>query len=48
MPTTLGAVLEEEEHWQPENWRMFYAESMAGIPALEELPTQPSRQDATA
>jgi hypothetical protein len=27
---------------------MFSAESMAAIPALEELPTQPSLQDATA
>jgi len=27
---------------------MFSAESMAAIPSLEDLPTQPSLQDATA
>ena len=45
----VGAVLlEQDEHWQLEGRRMFSAESMAAIPALEELPTQPSLQDATA
>jgi len=42
----VGAVLlEQDEHWQLEGRRMFSAESMAAIPALEELPTQPSLQD---
>jgi len=45
----IGAVLlEQDEHWQLEGRRMFSAESMAAIPALEELPTQPSLQEATA
>ena len=45
----VGAVLlEQDEHWQLEGRRMFSAESMAAIPSLEELPTQPSLQDATA
>ena len=45
----VGAVLlEEDEHWELEGHRMFSAESMAAIPALEELPTQPSLQDANA
>ena len=45
----VGAVLmEQDEHWQLEGRRMFSAESMAAIPALEELPVQPSLQDATA
>ena len=45
----VGAVLlEQDEHWQLEGRRMFSVESMAAIPALEELPTQPSLQDATA
>jgi len=39
----VGAVLlEQDEHWQLEGRRMFSAESMAAIPSLEELPTQPS------
>ena len=45
----VGAVLlEQDEHWQLEGRRMFSAESMATIAALEELPSQPSLQDATA
>ena len=45
----VGAVLlEQDEHCQLEGCRMFSAESMAAIPALEELPVQPSLQDATA
>ena len=45
----VGAVLlEQDEHWQLEGRRMFSAESMAAIPALEELPAQPSLQEATA
>ena len=39
-------LLEQDEHWQLEGRRMFSAESMAAIPALEELPTQPSLQEA--
>ncbi len=43
----VGAVLlEQDEHWQLEGRRMFSAESMAAIPALEELPVQPSLHDA--
>ena len=35
----VGAVLlEQDEHWQLEGRRMFSAESMAAIPALEALP----------
>jgi putative transposase len=41
-------LLEQDEHWQLEGRRMFSAESMAAIPSLEELPTQPSLQEATA
>ena len=37
-------LLEQDEHWQLEGRRMFSAESMAAIPALEELPVQPSLQ----
>ncbi len=48
----VGAVLlEQDEHWHLEGRRMFSAESMAAIPALEELPTQPSQpslQEAAA
>ena len=40
--------MEQDEHWQLEGRRMFSAESMAAIPALEELPVQPSLQDTTA
>jgi putative transposase len=44
----VGAVLlEQDEHWQLEGRRMFSAESMSAIPSLEELPTQPSLQEAT-
>lgn len=39
----VGAVLlEQDEHWQLEGRRMFSAESMAAIPALESLPAQAS------
>jgi len=31
-------LLEQDEHWQLEGRRMFSADSMAAIPALEELP----------
>ena len=41
-------LLEQDEHWQLEGRRMFSAENMAAIPSLEELPTQPSLQEATA
>ena len=45
----VGAVLlEQDEHWQLEGRRMFSAESMAAIPSLEELPAQPSLQEAAA
>jgi putative transposase len=45
----VGAVLlEHDEHWQLEGRCMFLAESMAAIPELEELPTQPSLQEANA
>jgi len=45
----VGAVLlEQDEHWQLEGRRMFSAESMAAIPSLEDLPIQPSLQEATA
>ncbi|WP_255111800.1 transposase [Synechococcus sp. RedBA-s] len=45
----VGAVLlEQDEHWQLEGRRMFSAESMAAIPSLEELPAQPSIQEAAA
>jgi len=45
----VGAVLlEQDEHWQLEGRRMFSAESMAEIPALDQLPAQPSLQEATA
>jgi putative transposase len=44
-----GAVLlEQDEHWQLEGRRMISAESMAAISSLEELPVQPSLQDATS
>jgi hypothetical protein len=41
-------LLEQDEHWQLEGRRMFSAESMAEIPALDQLPAQPSLQEATA
>jgi transposase-like protein len=45
----VGAVLlEQDEHWQLEGRRMFSAESMVAIPSLEELPAQPSLQEAAA
>ena len=45
----VGAVLlEQDEHWQLEGRRMFSAESMAEIPVLDQLPAQPSLQEATA
>ena len=44
----VGAVLlEQDERWQLEGRRMVSAESMAGIPALDQRPTQPSLQEAT-
>ena len=43
-----AVLLEQDKHWQLEGRRMFSAESMAAIPALEELPTQSSLQDTTA
>ena len=44
----VGAVLlEQDEHWQLEGRRMFSAESMAEIPALEDLPAQACLQEAT-
>ena len=43
----VGAVLlEQDEHWQLEGRRIFSAESRAAIPALAELPVQPSLKDA--
>ena len=45
----VGAVLlEQDEHWHLEGRRMIFAESMAAIPSLEDLPAQPSLQEATA
>ena len=41
-------LLFQGEHWQLEGRRMFSAESMAEIPALDQLPAQPSLQEATA
>jgi putative transposase len=45
----VGAVLlEQDEHWQLEGRRMFSAESMTAIPALEALVPQVSLQEASA
>ena len=45
----VGAVLlEQDEHWQLEGRRMFSAESMAEIPALEDLPAQACLKEASA
>ena len=45
----VGAVLlEQDDYWQLDGRRMLSAESMAAIPLLEELPAQPSLQEATA
>jgi transposase-like protein len=45
----VGAVLlEQDEHGQLEGRRMFSVESMAEIPALEELPAHLLLQEATA
>jgi len=45
----VGAVLlEQDENWQLEGRRMFSAESMAAIPALEALVPQVSLQEAAA
>jgi len=45
----VGAVLlEQDEHWQLEGRRMFSAESMAEIPALEVLLAQACLQEAIA
>jgi len=46
-PLESRVLLEQDEHCLFEGRRMFSAESMASIPALEELPRQPSLQDAT-
>jgi putative transposase len=44
----VGAVpLEQDEHWQLVGRRMFSAESMAEIPALDDLPAQVYLQEAT-
>ena len=43
-----AVLLEQDEHWQIEGRRMFSAESMAEIPALEDLPAQACLQEATA
>ena len=44
----VGAVLlEQDEHWQLEGRRMFSAESMTEIPALEDLPAQACLQEAS-
>jgi transposase-like protein len=38
-PRRVGTVLlEQDEHWQLEGRRMFWARSMAAIPVLEVLP----------
>ncbi len=37
-----------DEHWQLEGRRMFSAESMTAIPALEALVPQVSLQEASA
>ncbi|MBM5801539.1 MAG: IS256 family transposase [Cyanobacteria bacterium K_DeepCast_35m_m2_023] len=45
----VGAVLlEQDEHWQLEGRRMFSSESMAAIPALDDLPAQACLQEAAA
>ncbi len=41
----VGAVLEQYEHWQLEGRRMFSAESMAAIPALDALQPQATLQE---
>jgi hypothetical protein len=41
-------LLEQDEHWQLEGRRMFSAESMAAIPALDTLQAQASLQKAAA
>ena len=38
-------LLEQDEHCQLEGLRVISAESMAEIPALEELPSQTSLQE---
>ncbi len=43
-----AVLLEQDEHWQLECWRMFSAESMAQVPALEALPAEVSLQEASA
>jgi putative transposase len=45
----VGAVLlDQDEHWQLEGQRMFSSESMAAIPALDDLPAQAYLQEASA
>jgi putative transposase len=45
----VGAVLlDQDEHWQLEGRRMFSSESMAAIPALDDLPAQAYLQEASA
>jgi len=41
-------LVEQDEHWQIEGWRMFSAETIATIPDLDELPVQPSLQKPIA
>ncbi len=44
-----GAVLfEQDEHWQLDGRRMFSAESMAVIPALEAVQPQATLEEAAA
>ncbi len=43
-----AALLEQDEHWQLEGRRMFSADSMAAIPALDALQPQASLQEAAA
>ncbi len=45
----VGAVLlEQDEHWQPEGQRMFFAGSKAEIPAINNVPDQASLREAIA
>ena len=41
-------LLEKNEHWNLWGRRMFSAESMTAIPALDALPAQASLQEAAA
>jgi hypothetical protein len=40
-----AVLLEQDEHWQLEGRCMFSPESMAAIPALEELPALKTTSD---